>query len=58
MVTTTDRMDKFEATPSEKIALLNQYRAIVNEYNIANNINIFGDCEAMLGEQASRKRVK
>ena len=58
LVTTTDKMDKYEATPSEKIALLNQYRAIVNEYGIANNINIFGDYESMLGEQVTRKRVK
>lgn len=58
LVTTTDKMDKFEATSSEKIALLNQYRAIVNEYKIANNINIFGDYEAMLGEQVSKKRIR
>lgn len=58
LVTTSDKMDKFEATPSEKIALLNQYRAIVNEYRIPNKINIFGDYEAMLGEQVTKKRVK
>ena len=51
-------MDKFEATPSEKIALLNQYRAIVNEYKISNNINIFGDYQAMLGEQVTKKRIR
>ncbi|MBQ8192976.1 MAG: hypothetical protein IJZ46_02780 [Bacilli bacterium] len=58
LVTTVDKMDKLEATPSEKIAMLNQYRSIVNEYKISNKINIFGDYESMLAQQVSKKRTR
>ena len=58
LVTTSDTMDKFEATPEEKLALLNQYSSIVGKYEIPNMINIYGDYQSMLGDQASRKRVK
>ncbi|MBE6141158.1 MAG: hypothetical protein E7172_06515 [Firmicutes bacterium] len=51
LVTTNDTMDKFEATPSEKLALLNQYKALIREYLIANNINIYADYLATLTTQ-------
>lgn len=58
LVITADKMDKLEATASEKIALLNQYRAIVNEYKIPYKINILGDYEAELAKQVSKKRIR
>ncbi len=59
LVTTDERMEKIEASPDEKIALLNQYRAILKEHDIPNRINIYGDYESMLAEQASVKtRIK
>jgi len=48
LTTTTDAMIKKEATPANKIALLNQYKAIVTEYGIPNNIDIYSDYMAML----------
>lgn len=57
LVTTDDSMDKIEATESEKIALLNQYRSIITEYNLPNRLNIFGDYQSMLSSSA-KKRVR
>lgn len=48
LTTTTDEMIKKEATPSNKIALLNQYKAIVSEYGISNNMDIYSDYMATL----------
>ncbi len=57
LVTTQNDMIKKEATPEEKIALLNQYRAIVSEYNLPNRINIYGDYESILVD-SSKSRVR
>lgn len=54
--TTSNEMIKKEASPSNKIALLNQYKAIVNEYGIANNMEIYADYLAMLSSQESQER--
>ncbi len=43
-----DTMEKLEATAREKLALINQYKAIVAEYGIPNNIDIYGDYLATL----------
>lgn len=56
LITTEEKMEKVVATPSEKIALLNQYRSIIKEHNIPNRINIYGDYENMLAEQSAVKR--
>jgi len=48
LTTTTETMDKKEASPSHKLALLNQYRAIVSEYDVPNNMDIYGDYIATL----------
>lgn len=48
LITTTDEMIKKEASASNKIALLNQYKAIVSEYGIPSNIDIYGDYMATL----------
>lgn len=45
---TSDEMIKKEATPAHKLALLNQYNAIVTEGNMPNNMNIYGDYIATL----------
>lgn len=63
LITTQDYMDKFEATPDEKIALLNQYKAIIKNYGLNNNLNIYGDYESMLAcssleSQKNRRRIK
>lgn len=55
LVTTPDKMDKFEADPSEKMALLNQYRSIIHEYSLPNRLNIYGDYESMLTENSKVK---
>lgn len=58
-----DAMQKIEATAREKLALINQYKSIVAEYDIPNNIDIYGDYLATLtrednesGVQLTRKR--
>ena len=48
LTTTAAQMIKNEAKPSHKIALLNQYKALVSEYGIANNMDIYGDYMATL----------
>jgi len=48
LATTAETMTKAEATPSDKLALLNQYHAITTEYNIPNNMDIYGDYIATL----------
>ncbi len=58
LITTTDNMNKLSATASEKIALLNQYRSIVKEYDLPYKLNINGDYEAMLVDQTSRSRTR
>ena len=55
LVTTSDSMKKIEATPSEKIFLLNQYKAIINEYGLTNKLNVYGDYEAILAEKSQNK---
>lgn len=57
LVTTANDMIKKEATPEEKIALLNQYRSIISEYNLPNKINIYGDYESILVD-SSKSRVR
>lgn len=59
IITTEDKMEKKIATSSEKIALLNQYRSIINEYRLPHMLNIYGDYEVMLNSDSNvKKRVK
>lgn len=58
ITTTSDRMIKKEATPEEKIALINQYKAITSELRIPNNLNIFGDYQAMLVDSYKKVRTR
>lgn len=58
IVTTKEYMNKFVATPSEKIALLNQYRAIISEYRINYMMNTNGDYFALLKQQESDLETK
>ena len=59
LVTTEDKMDKRIATSSEKLALLNQYRSIINQYGLPNMLNIYGDYEVMLNSNSNPKtRIK
>lgn len=48
LTTTTDAMIKKEATPAHKIALLNQYKALVSEYDLVNKMDIYSDYMATL----------
>lgn len=57
ITTTSEQMIKKEADPNEKLALINQYNAIVSELSIPNKLNIFGDYQAMLVED-SKKRIR
>ena len=51
-------MDKIEAKPNEKIALLNQYKSIINQYKLPNRLNIYGDYESMLVHQEQTYKRK
>jgi len=44
-------LNKRIATSNEKIKLLKEYQNIVNQYNIPNMINIYGDYYSMLMAQ-------
>lgn len=50
-------LTKLNATASEKIALLNMYKAIVSRYNIPFRANIYGDYESMLVDHARDEKV-
>lgn len=52
LITTDENMTKTEATPSEKLALLNQYKAIINNYGLKNMLNIYGDYESVLASSS------
>ncbi len=60
LITTTDEMIKKEASPSHKLALLNQYKAIVSQYGIPSKIDIYGDYMSTLTtlEEITNKRLK
>lgn len=51
LTTTSEEMIKKEAKPSHKIALLNQYKALVTEYGLVNNMDIYSDYMATLSSQ-------
>ncbi len=53
----SNTMDKKEATSKEKLALINQYNAIVSQYNLANSLDIHGDYLAMLSKEENDVRV-
>ena len=57
LISDDEKMQKSEATPSEKIALLNQYRSIIKELGLSSSINIYGDYESMLCEQENVKKL-
>lgn len=55
-------LDKNVATSAEKIKLIREYQNIINEYNIPNNLNIFGDYFSKLmsdkNEEESQMKLK
>lgn len=51
-----ETFNKKIASPNEKLALLNTYKAIINKYQIPNRMNIYGDYETMLSEIENSKR--
>ncbi len=53
-----DNMEKIVATAREKLALINQYKSIVAEYNIPNNIDIYGDYLATLTREDNESETK
>ena len=53
-----EEMEKLEATAREKLALINQYKALVAEYNIPNNIDIYGDYLATLTREDNESETK
>ncbi len=57
-IDTGEKLIKKEASASEKLALLNQYKLIISQYNLPNNLNISGDYEAILADAASKKLIK
>ncbi len=55
LVSDNNELKRMNATPEEKIQLLTMYKSIINEYNIPNRINIYGDYETMLNDLSSSK---
>lgn len=55
LMSTDDILEKMNATPEEKINLLNMYKAIITKYGLPNMLNIQNDYEVLLAE-ASRTR--
>ena len=58
LVSDNDNLKKIQATAAEKLRLLTMYKSIINEYNIPNRINIYGDYEAPLNEDSNVKCLK
>ena len=52
------KLDKNKATAAEKIKLIREYQNIVNEYNILNNLNIFGDYFSSLMTAKNAEELK
>jgi len=52
VVTNEEAMHKYSASANEKIHLLNQYKELVQQFQIPNRIDIFGDYLATLAEEA------
>ena len=57
LISDNDILTRLNATPSEKLQLLTMYKNIINYYRLTPNINIFGDYEATLKEQADSKKL-
>lgn len=54
-IITKDKMAKVEASASEKLALLNQYKLIISQYGLNNKLNIMGDYETTLADSVNKK---
>ncbi len=52
------KLDKRKASSAEKIKLIREYQNIVNEYNISNNLNIFGDYFSLLMSDKNEDELK
>lgn len=50
-------LTKINATPTQKKALLKEYRSIITEYGINNRINIYSDYLSMLSEEEQQKKL-
>lgn len=57
LISDDSELKKIEATPSNKLALLNMYRAIINAYNTESTINIFSDYERVLIEDDAKSKI-
>ena len=57
LVSNNDELVKLVATPEEKIALLTMYSNIINQYNLPNKINIFGDYGSILNDMSNEKKL-
>lgn len=51
-------LSKRIATSEEKLALLNQYKLLISQFNISNKLNINGDYEAILASGSSKRLTK
>lgn len=51
-------LDKIEATPKDKINLLNMYRQLITTYGIKDNLDISGDYLSMLSDLDTRGKMK
>lgn len=57
LVSDNDILTRVNASPSEKLQLLTMYKNIINTYRLSSNINILGDYQAVLKEQADKDRM-
>lgn len=58
LVSDNTDLKKLQASASEKIRLLTMYKSIINQYNILNRINIYGDYESVLNDISNSEYTK
>jgi len=49
-----ENLERITATPTQKKALLKEYRSIITTYDIANRINIYADYLSLLSQEESK----
>lgn len=53
---TNKELTRINATPSQKKALLKEYRSIITEYELNNRINIYSDYLSMLSQEEEKEK--
>jgi hypothetical protein len=58
LVDNNSELDKLKATNEDKIKLLREYRAIINEYKLSDRMNIYGDYLSLLMDSDRASKAK